>query len=48
MAKWLKFRMLRFGGLGLWVWILGADLLYRSATLWRHPTYKLAEDWHGC
>ena len=26
----------------------GVDLLHSSATLWRHPTNKTEEDWHGC
>ena len=34
---------------GSQVWILGADIhTARQATLWRHPTYKIEEDWHRC
>ena len=40
MAGLLKFQALRFGGLGLWVQILGADLLHSPAMLWKCPTYK--------
>ena len=33
----------------LQVWILGADLhTAHQAMLWRHPTYKVEEDWHRC
>ena len=48
MAQWLKFCVLCFHSLGLQVQILGADLLYSSAIPWRHPTYKVEEDWHRC
>ena len=47
-AKWLKFCMFNFGDPGSWVWILRVDLLHSSAMLWRHPTYKVEEDWHRC
>ena len=31
---------------GSWVWILGEDLrTAHQAMLWRHPTYKIKEDW---
>ena len=45
-AKWLKFHVLCFGNPGSQVQISGVDLLHSSATLWRHPTYKIEEDWH--
>ena len=48
MAERLNFHELCFGGPDLWVRILGVDLLHTSAMLWRHPTYKVGEDWHGC
>ena len=47
-AEWLKFCMLCFSGLGLWVRIPGMELLHSSAMLWQHPTYKIEEDWHMC
>ena len=28
--------------------IPGTDLLHSSAMLWRHPPYKVEEDWHRC
>ena len=32
-----------------WVRIPGADpLTVYQAMLWRHPTYKIEEDWHRC
>ena len=40
MAEWFKFRVLHFGGLDSWVWILGVDLIHTSAMLWQPPTYK--------
>ena len=34
---------------GLWVRILGTDLhKVHQAMLWRHPTYRVEKDWHGC
>ena len=34
---------------GSQVQILGTDLhTTHQAMLWRHPTYKIEEDWHGC
>ena len=48
MGEWLKFHALRFGGLGSWVQILGADLLHSPARLWWCPTHKIEEDWHRC
>ena len=34
--------------LGQWVWIPGADLhTAHQVMLWRRPTYKIEEDWHG-
>ena len=47
-AEWLKFHVLHFSGLGSQVQIPGEDLLHSSAMLWRHPTYKVEEDWHRC
>ena len=46
-AKWLKFCVLCFGGPGSWVWIPGMDLPLISHA-WRHPTYKIEEDWLRC
>ena len=46
LAKWLKSSTFHFLGLGSRVQIPGADLLHSSAMLWRHPTYKIEEDWH--
>ena len=43
-AKWLKFHLLFFSGLGSQVWILATDLLHSSAMLWRHPTYKKSRE----
>ena len=48
MAKWLKFCTLRFGGPGLRVWILGADLYHSSTMLWWQSIYKIEKDWHRC
>ena len=36
------------GGWGFTDSDLGADLHDSSAVLWRRPTYKAEEDWHGC
>ena len=47
MAKWLKFWVLHFSGLGLGVQIQSVDLLHLFMP-WRHPTYKVEEDWHRC
>ena len=34
---------------GLQVQIRGVDLqTAHQAMLWRHPTNKIEEDWHGC
>ena len=44
----VNFGMLHFSGLGSQVWIPGTELLHSSAILWRNPTYKMEEDWHGC
>ena len=42
----VKFGVLCFSGLGLWVWIPSADLhTMHQAMLWQHPTYKIEEDW---
>ena len=41
----LKFGMVLFGGLDLWVWIPGADLHHSADMLWQLPTYKVEEDW---
>ena len=27
---------------------LGTDLFHLSSMSWRHPTYKIEEDWHRC
>ena len=48
MIEWLKFRTLLFGSLGSWVRVWGTDLLHSSTMPWRHPTYKIEEDWLGC
>ena len=48
MAEWLKLCLLHFGRLGSQVRIPAVDLLHSSAMLWRHPTYKIEEDWHRC
>ena len=47
-AKWLKFCMLHFGGQWLRVRVWNTDLLYWLAILWRHPIYKVEEDWYRC
>ena len=46
MAEWLKLHMLPFGCPGFLGSIQGVDLLHSLAMLWRHPTYKIEEDWH--
>ena len=46
--KLLMFCALCFGSLDSRVWIPGVDLLHSSAMLWRHPTYKIEENWHRC
>ena len=46
LAKWLKFCVLYFSGLGFRIRIPGLDLLHLAATLWRHPPYKIGKDWH--
>ena len=48
MAKWLKFQVLHFVCLDLWVQILCMILLHSSAMLLSHPTYEIEEDLHGC
>ena len=48
MAKQLKFLTLHSGSPGSPVRIVSTDLLHSSAMLWRHPTDKIEEDWHGC
>ena len=47
-AQRLKFHMFHFNGPVLWGGLLGTDLLYPSAMLRWHPTYKIEEDWHRC
>ena len=45
----VKFMCSTAAAWGLWVWILGADLqMAYQAMLWRHPTYKIEEDWCRC
>ena len=36
--------VVKIGGPGLQVWIMGTDLHHSSATLWQQATYKVEED----
>ena len=48
MAEWLNVYVLRFRGPVYAGLDPDVDVLQSSAMLWRHPTYKQAEDWHSC
>ena len=45
----VKFLRSALAALGSQVQILGAHLdTTHQAMLWRHPIYKIEEDWHKC
>ena len=48
MAEWLKAPHSTLLQPGLAGSHPGCGQLHSSAMLWRHPTYKVEEDWHGC